>query len=128
MHELRDGVRHHSGSRSIFIAFVAVCLCTSSILQLSIATEMMSHARRIVAASRAEPPFGIDVVFPLWRRIAQQPWQLALVVLYAAVAVWAIRNEPARAVWRLVLLWVLISTIFFAGVWLSLLPYRICCI
>jgi hypothetical protein len=120
--------RQHNVSRSIFIVFVAVCLCASSVLQLSIATEMMSHARRIVASGGAEPPFGVKVVFPLWRLIARQPWELALVVLYAAVATWTVRNAPARAVWRLVLLWVLISTVFFAGVWLALLPHRICCV
>jgi hypothetical protein len=115
-------------SRPVFITFIAFVLCLSSIFQLSFATEMMRHARRIVEASSAEPPIAVRLLFPIWSRAARLPWEIALSVFYAVVTTWSIRRNRSRSVSRLVLLWILISTIFFAGLWVASLPYRSCCL
>ena len=126
--ETPPGAQRRRGSSSIIVAVIAVCLCVSSILQLSIATEMMGHAQRLLQRSAADPPLAIKYVFPLWTRGARLPWELLLVAIYALSSVWFLRTDRDRAVQRLVLLWVLVSTIFFAGVWLAMLPYRVCCV
>ncbi|HEY0160091.1 MAG TPA: hypothetical protein VGF28_22580 [Thermoanaerobaculia bacterium] len=121
----------NTGSRrrqTVVVAVVALCLCICSILQLSIATEMMRHARRLFEASNAAPPHAVQLLFPLWSRVARLPWEPALILLYGTVAAWALRSDRERAVLRLIVLWLLISTIFFAGLWLAVLPYRSCCV
>jgi hypothetical protein len=114
--------------RRFIVGLIACCLCACSILQLSIATEMMRHTNALLQKSGVEPPLAIKYLFPLWTRGARLDWELALVVIYVLTFIWALRVDRKGPILRLVLLWIVISTVLFAGVWLAILPYRVCCV
>jgi hypothetical protein len=76
----------------------------------------------------AEAPVAVRLFFSIWSRGARLPWEIALIVVYAVATIWSIPRHRSRAVSRLVLLWILISTLFSAGLWVASLPLRSCCL
>lgn len=110
------------------VALLAAMLCVCSIAQLSIANLVFSYARRLVDSTRAEPPLPVKIAFGPWSTMARWPWELALVVLYASVCVWSLRKAPEKASSHLVVLWLLITTLFFVALWVASLPFRLCCV
>jgi hypothetical protein len=110
------------------ISLVAAMLCICSLAQLSIANLVFSYAKRLIDSTRAEPPLAVSMAFGPWLSMTRLPWKLAVVVLYASVCVWSLRKAPENAFLHLVVLWLMITTVFFVALWVASLPYRLCCI